>query len=252
MLIYHDPAGNEVTVRSAEMLQALIARGAVGPRTLVRGEEETQEIEARVHPLTRVHFGWIEVQDRPASLPQDEAPAVPETKYPRSSPVPQVTKGVAADIRPGRDERPPPQLPPTDTLMRRQPMALIQIWFGLEGRISRFEYWVKGILPLIFISKALEWLLRNQVGWFLVFWGVLIAYPGTVIMAKRLHDRGRSGWVQIVPYVGAFLGAFLVDSRSDFGVAVLVIAGAIPALWLGIECGFLRGMPGMNRFGPPP
>ena len=55
------------------------------------------------------------------------------------------------------------------------------------------------------------------------FWILLAA------CAKRWHDRDKSGWwalMNLIPIVGT--------------------------IWVLIECGFLSGTPGRNRFGPDP
>ncbi|WP_437678437.1 DUF805 domain-containing protein [Sorangium sp. So ce131] len=61
------------------------------------------------------------------------------------------------------------------------------------------------------------------VGAFFVFWIHLAIY------VKRWHDRGKSGWWQLIlliPYIGS--------------------------LWVFIECGCMVGNAGPNQFGPDP
>lgn len=65
-----------------------------------------------------------------------------------------------------------------------------------------------------------------------VIYGVvllLVMIGGLAGAAKRLHDRDRSGWFQLI--------------------VLIPLTGAI---WLGVEIGFLRGTFGPNRFGPDP
>lgn len=54
-------------------------------------------------------------------------------------------------------------------------------------------------------------------------------WPSLASISKRLHDRGRSAWFMLIAFV-PLIGVF----------------------WLLIECGFLRGESGANRFGPSP
>ncbi|HAE49771.1 MAG TPA: DUF805 domain-containing protein, partial [Tistrella mobilis] len=49
------------------------------------------------------------------------------------------------------------------------------------------------------------------------------------IGARRCHDRGRSGWFQLI-----------------------MLIPLIGWIWLLVEIGFLRGTEGPNRFGPDP
>ena len=60
------------------------------------------------------------------------------------------------------------------------------------------------------------------------YWFLIIAWPGIAISIKRWHDRNKAGWwllILLVPVLG---------------------------IWNLIECGFLPGTPGTNRFGPDP
>jgi len=62
---------------------------------------------------------------------------------------------------------------------------------------------------------------------------VLLLFPllfvGIIVQIKRWHDRDKSGWwvlINLIPILGGF--------------------------WSLVECGFLRGTQGPNRFGPDP
>jgi uncharacterized membrane protein YhaH (DUF805 family) len=57
----------------------------------------------------------------------------------------------------------------------------------------------------------------------------VLIWPALALQVKRWHDRDKSGWwvlIAFIPIIGAF--------------------------WVLIECGFLDGTPGPNRFGPSP
>jgi len=58
---------------------------------------------------------------------------------------------------------------------------------------------------------------------------VAIFWIGLAVAAKRWHDRGKSAWWILIAFVP-------------------VIGG----LWYLIECGFLKGTSGANRFGSDP
>jgi uncharacterized membrane protein YhaH (DUF805 family) len=63
----------------------------------------------------------------------------------------------------------------------------------------------------------------------LIIAALLFLYPSLAIYTKRWHDRNKSGWwtlILLVPLVGF--------------------------VWVLVECGFLRGTEGTNRFGPDP
>ena len=132
-----------------------------------------------------------------------------------------------------------------------RPSAGVRAWgcglrkflFSFDGRLSRQPYWLVLLAVLLVDSIAF-----GIIGGFELFdgdmlaverrgpnrlWALLVVPPslwiGLVLSVKRWHDRNKSGrWVLInlVPVVGW--------------------------LWHLIECGFLRGTIGPNRFGQDP
>jgi uncharacterized membrane protein YhaH (DUF805 family) len=58
---------------------------------------------------------------------------------------------------------------------------------------------------------------------------LIFIWPALAIYTKRWHDRDKSGWwtlISLVPVIGS--------------------------IWMLVECGFLRGTEGPNRFGADP
>jgi uncharacterized membrane protein YhaH (DUF805 family) len=122
-------------------------------------------------------------------------------------------------------------------------MRVRKFLFSFDGRVSRAPYWLV-LLAVLFIDSVAF----GAVGGFELFdgdtiaverkgpsrfWALLVVLPslwiGLVVTVKRWHDRNKSGrWVllNLVPVVGW--------------------------LWTLIECGFLRGTTGPNRFGQDP
>ena len=112
-----------------------------------------------------------------------------------------------------------------------------QLLFSFRGRVSRQPYWlatlaimaaggtVQSVLgpfgpdrPMTAVPAAVS----------IVFF-VLAAWIGLAVQVKRWHDRDKSGWwalINLVPVLGP--------------------------LWVLIECGFLKGAEGANRFGEDP
>jgi uncharacterized membrane protein YhaH (DUF805 family) len=120
-------------------------------------------------------------------------------------------------------------------------MWLRKLLFSFDGRVGRLPYWL-ALLAVLFIDS----IAFGAVGGFELFdgdtiaverkgrfWALLVVLPslwiGLVVTVKRWHDRNKSGrWVlvNLVPVVGW--------------------------LWTLVECGFLRGTTGPNRFGQDP
>ena len=127
-------------------------------------------------------------------------------------------------------------------------MPWMQVWFSFEGRISRSTFWLKGLLPmygtvilLSIVYGALSVIGKqannealstavHAIGVFaLIIGAIFFFWIALAIYTKRWHDRGKSGWWQliaIIPYIGG--------------------------LWSFIECGCLAGDAGPNQFGPDP
>lgn len=121
-------------------------------------------------------------------------------------------------------------------------MSLTQKLFSFNGRIRRRDYWlysigvgfVFGILINIIIA-AMGGAVDPNTGQMNtgVFAAFILYIPalwiGLALQAKRWHDRDKGAiWILInlIPLIGG--------------------------IWALIECGFLDGTPGPNRFGPSP
>jgi uncharacterized membrane protein YhaH (DUF805 family) len=116
-------------------------------------------------------------------------------------------------------------------------MNLSQFYLSPKGRIGRADWWLKYFLVLIVIivvAGVLDSALgftesEDRIGVISVIAWLVMIYPAIVVNIKRFHDRNPSGWwvlIALIPLVGA--------------------------LWTLIECGFLRGTVGDNRYGPDP
>lgn len=81
---------------------------------------------------------------------------------------------------------------------------------------------------------------------------ILLLFPCLAVGAKRCHDRGRSGLLQVLPYAPLILGSLALGGRNSGFGEFLVTVGVIALAWVSIEMGILRGTPGPNRFGPDP
>ncbi|MDB5431346.1 MAG: hypothetical protein JWP35_2462 [Caulobacter sp.] len=140
------------------------------------------------------------------------------------------------------------------------------LFLSTKGRIGQKDFWI-GIAILTGI-----WWAAHFVPPFGYLIHVLLIFPFVCLHTKRLHDLGKSGFIQLIPdvvglvcfIVGVmWLGTGLVSAvaRGD-GVAVAgLLMGALllvvlVGLWALVSLGFLLwtglapGQPGDNRFGP--
>ncbi|HYF07699.1 MAG TPA: DUF805 domain-containing protein [Acetobacteraceae bacterium] len=151
-------------------------------------------------------------------------------------------------------------------------------WLGTRGRIRRRVWWLAyalpvlaGLLALVVPNLMIEYRtgqersLYRGAEWYLLFGLGWIATAGAI---RRLHDRGRSGWlvllawvVLLLPWTGWMLfweAARLHGQQAGAGmpimvvIVVLLLVFALACLWMVVELGFLRGTPGPNAYGPDP
>jgi uncharacterized membrane protein YhaH (DUF805 family) len=116
---------------------------------------------------------------------------------------------------------------------------------SFEGRINRAKFWV-GVIALWILYIILNIVVATLFGidysagnvwpeaapgaWLLYFLlAVVITLATLAVLAKRWHDRDKSGWwslISLVPFIGG--------------------------IWILVECGCMPGTEGPNRFGSDP
>ena len=122
----------------------------------------------------------------------------------------------------------------------------LQTFTSFNGRIPRMTFWLSVLILMI-----VQWVLFALFGgmammnfdpndpaaaeaamrgmWPLWIISLIFLWPSLAVYAKRWHDRDKSGWWSLILFVPI-----------------------IGFIWFLIECGFLRGTEGPNRFGPDP
>jgi uncharacterized membrane protein YhaH (DUF805 family) len=124
---------------------------------------------------------------------------------------------------------------PTVTAPSNQDLK--SLYLSMNGRINRSKYWLFGVVAFIIIlviAGVLDMILglsdpTTGYGPVTGIAALIMIYPSICIQGKRWHDRNKSAWwilISLVPVIGW--------------------------LWALIECGFLRGTVGDNRFGADP
>jgi len=159
--------------------------------------------------------------------------------------------------------------------------AIFNFLFNPNGRVSRSDFWLKFWLPSVaaaivalIIDFAIDpsllepstsenpfgnqGIVSNLVSLFYLF-PAYVAVP-----VKRLHDRGMSGWWQLLFAVlmiiglGMLIGGGLMASGGNEGGVMigLVLVGLLLVLAVGITqlilFGFLPGQKMPNQYGPDP
>jgi len=148
------------------------------------------------------------------------------------------------------------------------------LFLSPEGRIGQKDYWI-GVLILI-----VAWVLSHALHVLAPIVWLLLIYPWVCVIAKRLHDFGKSGWLILVPVgvgivavimalvFGGFTAISAIYSAWSGGLeepanwAVLIGAVGIMLAFLGLAAlvklvfllwvGLSAGDPAPNQYGPPP
>ena len=150
------------------------------------------------------------------------------------------------------------------------------------GRVSRRGLWLGYVLGLVlllagayFADRALthgepfvlpsfleplQWALDLVGGPFVLAIVVLMPWVNTVMVLKRLHDRGFSGFVLVWKFVALCVFCWLALTAHTFmappnGIIVESVASVVALLMvlrLLIIVLFLAGQDGANRFGEDP
>jgi uncharacterized membrane protein YhaH (DUF805 family) len=117
--------------------------------------------------------------------------------------------------------------------------------FSFQGRVNRAKFWLVHVVMWIVVVVVFAAILGSAAmssdpqaalqsvgvvgGIILLVVYVLALWIGLAIAAKRWHDRNKSAWWILIVFVPAVGG-----------------------LWYLIECGFLKGTVGPNKFGSDP
>ncbi len=124
-------------------------------------------------------------------------------------------------------------------------VELGDLFLSAKGRLSRTPFLMSAAMLIAavviyesIVGVTLHWL----TGW--------IVYPavfffGACILAKRLHDRGHSGWI-----AGLILTALVAVWPRPYGFFDFLFM--LVVIWAVIELGVLKGEAGPNRFGENP
>ena len=120
-----------------------------------------------------------------------------------------------------------------------------ELWFSSAGRLTRAPFLLAGA-TLIAVAGLYEALVAPPARWVV---GILVYpalwYCGATITAKRLHDRGRSGWWAAIVLAAVIAVWTSQQNYLDFLFSLVLV-------WAAIELGAMPGEPGANRYGPNP
>lgn len=156
-----------------------------------------------------------------------------------------------SDARPASQPVPPRQVEATAPLNWRK------LFLSPNGRIGPLSYW-RGIgcfFVAVLIADGIDQTFigtaNGEEGPLFLVLSFAAVYPAICFQTKRLHDLGRTGWLQALPMAMLALTAPLgAAGHGDFIILIVVAAGLLMGalfIWLA----FFRGHPAANKYGEP-
>lgn len=167
----------------------------------------------------------------------------------------------------------------------------MSLFTSFEGRINRAKWWLGTVIMLVLIvilyfivgmfvggtmivgmdpsnigPDAIASMTRSFAIMQLIVL-VIIAYPATALMKKRINDRDRPGWLVYLFWAPTVVSLILsltglgytmtdiggVSMPTPSGLSWVVnLAGLAIGIWALIELGILKGTEGTNQHGPDP
>ena len=121
----------------------------------------------------------------------------------------------------------------------------IELFFSSAGRLARGPF-LLAALVLIVILTIYEAVtgptLTLLTGW--LFYPSML-FAAACVLSKRLHDRGRTGWLAAVILLAIIAVWPAPAGLFDFLFSLVIV-------WAIVELGVLSGEQGANRYGPNP
>lgn len=151
-------------------------------------------------------------------------------------------------------------------------------YFNAKGRISRKEYWLKGVLLLLAIVIGVVVVIgaisagigaiagQSAAGIVAAVLGIPayigLIWAGVCVSSKRFHDRNMSGW-WVLYFMLAAIAIAIVQNAVLYGLGaenpvtmIIVLVCTLASLAVSITqlviLGFLPGNKGPNQYGPDP
>ena len=136
--------------------------------------------------------------------------------------------------------------------------------FSFKGRINRAPYLAVQLALLTFWLILIYYSSQGKDLHFDWVVTITMVWINAAAVAKRLHDRNRSGWWAVpililnrlsLVYYGLFFGLFFgvdISIAKELLLVLLAVAMSLLQTWVIIELFFVMGTDGPNRFGPDP
>ena len=119
-----------------------------------------------------------------------------------------------------------------------------------KGRSPR-EHFIGALIPL---AVVVWWYAQAGPNVYPQWSLLVLLFPASVLLARRLHDMGHSGWLLLVPAVLTVAAMMIWDKRLDLGAQLnfaVPLAALIVFVGIAIWGCIAKGKAEANAFGPP-
>lgn len=139
-------------------------------------------------------------------------------------------------------------------------MLTKELLFSFRGRIGRKTFWIWNVIYYVSIlgfGVGISQLFPAVSHLLLPIFLLVLLIPDLAMTTKRWHDRDKSiYWLALnIPLVFGRLTTPMTSPISQepatpqlFIASISLICG----VWILVECGFLKGTAGPNKYGPDP
>ena len=146
----------------------------------------------------------------------------------------------------------------------------ITLFTSFTGRISRTWFWL-GLIAIAVLSPFSIWTALSEnpfqtalptirkMGFVGLIWVVALLYPLAALMVKRLHDRGKSGWLALLFYLPAALATLRLFhiqgqwlDQIDYWLGWVIWWVGAAGIWFLVDLGLFGSKKGPNKYGPEP
>ncbi|MGP8307218.1 DUF805 domain-containing protein [Vibrio sp. YIC-376] len=139
-------------------------------------------------------------------------------------------------------------------------MLTKELLFSFQGRIGRKTFWIWNVIYYVSIlgfGVGISKLFPAFSHLLLPVFLLVMLIPDLAITTKRWHDRDKSiYWLALnIPLVLGRLATPMTSPVSQEPATVQLFIASISLIcgvWILVECGFLKGSTGPNKYGPDP
>ncbi len=138
----------------------------------------------------------------------------------------------------------------SDNVFMRYYVGTLKQYVNFSGRARRSEYWY--FVLFNFIVAFVINLIATPLG---QIYNLAVFLPSIAVTTRRLHDTGRSGWMQLwlvfPPFIAFFFGAIAVASGNTSLGFVVIFVGIALCFWL-VKYLIEDSHAGSNQYGENP